>query len=295
MKIGIDIGGSHIGVGVINDNNEIILKEEHNWTKEEKENFLESVKIFSIKIIKEIIEEKGFDIEKIGIGFPSPHIIDGIVTKYGKTINLPDILSKEFNIPTYLKNDVKCSAICEKTIGNLKEYNNCIFMTLGTGIGGAYFYNNKLVTPNKYQGFEIGHMVIQVNGKECKCGRKGCFEQYASMKVFRNKIEELFNIEKLTSYKMFEILETGEKEEEVNNIIEEYTDYLSIGLSNLISIFEPDSICIGGSFAYYAPIFMDKLKEKIQKILKDRIIPDILIAKYENDAGIIGASMLESN
>lgn len=295
MKIGIDIGGSHIGIGVINDNMEIVLKEEHNWTKEEKENFFESVKIFSIKIIKEIIEEKGFDIEKIGIGFPASNIINGIVTKYGRTINLPDTLSKEFNIPTYLKNDVKCSAICEKTIGNLKEYDNCIFMTLGTGIGGAYFYKNKLVTPNKYQGFEIGHMVIQVNGKECKCGRKGCFEQYASMRVFRNKIEELFNIEKLTSYKMFKILETGEKKEEVNNIIEEYTDYLSIGLSNLISIFEPDSICIGGSFAYYAPIFMDKLKEKIQKILKDRIIPDILIAKYENDAGIIGASMLESN
>lgn len=295
MKIGIDIGGSHIGLGVINDNMEIVFKEEHIWTKEEKEDFLESVKIFSIKIIKEIIEEKRFNIEKIGIGFPSSNIIDGIITKYGKTINLPDILSKEFNIPTYLKNDVKCSALCEKIIGNLKEYNNCLFMTLGTGIGGAYFYKNELVTPNKYQGFEIGHMVIEKDGKQCSCGRKGCFEQYASMRVFRNKIEELFNIDKITSHKMFEILESKEKIEEVNQIIEEYTDYLCVGLSNLISIFEPDAICIGGSFAYYAPIFLEKLKIKLNNNFNNRGIPDILIAKYENDAGIIGASMLESN
>ena len=295
MKIGIDIGGSHIGVGVVNENMEIVFKEEHNWTEEEKENFLENVRDFSIKIIKEIIEEKGFYIEKIGIGFPSSNIIDGIVTKFGKTINLPGILSKEFNIPTYLKNDVKCSAICEKTIGHLKEYDNAFFMTLGTGIGGAYFYKNELVVPNKYPGFEIGHMIIEKNGTECKCGRKGCFEEYASMRIFRRKIEELMQIEKLTSYKMFEIIESKEKINEVNRVIDEYVENLSIGISNLINIFEPDCICIGGSFSYYAPIFMEKLTERVKANFKNRDIPNIIVAKFENDAGIIGASMLETN
>ena len=294
MNIGIDIGGSHIAVGVVNDQNEIVFKEEHNWTEEEKINLLKSVEEYSKQYIRKILE-KNEDITKIGIGFPSANIIDGVITKWGKTINLPKILTEEFNIPTYLKNDVKCSALCEKNIGSLKEYDNCLFMTLGTGIGGAYFYKNELVKPNKYQGFEIGHMIIDKNGPECKCGNRGCFEECASMRIFRSKIERLFNIEKVTSHKLVELMEKKEKEEQVNNIIEEYIEYLSIGLINLINIFEPDAISIGGSFSYYAPIFMNRLKEKLEQNFRNRGIPDILIAKYENDAGIIGAAMLESN
>ena len=295
MKIGIDIGGSHIGLGLIDNDMRIILKKEHNWTKEEKINFFESVEKYCKKLVPELIKDSNDKIESIGIGYPSGNIINGVIYKKGKELNLPKILSTEFNVPTYLKNDVKCSALCEKSIGNLKEYDNCLFMTLGPGIGGAYFYKNELVVPNKYQGFEIGHMVIEKDGRLCKCGQNGCFEQYGSMKAFRNKIEELFNIETLTSHKIFEIIETKEKEKEVNQIIEEYTDYLSLGLISLINIFEPDAICIGGSFSYYAPIFMDKISQRIQKRFPNKEIPDLLIAKYENDAGIIGASMLESN
>lgn len=295
MKIGIDIGGSHIAVGLVDENMNIISKKEYEWTQEEKNNLFLNIEKYSKKFIQEIIEENNVNIESIGIGYPYRDIINGIIYKNGQEINLPEILFKEFNITTYLKNDVKCSAICEKTLGNLKKYDNCIFMTLGTGIGGAYFYKNELVTPNQFQGFELGHMVIQVNGKQCKCGRNGCFEEYASMRVFRKQITDLFDIEKVDSHKVFEIIESQEKREEVNQIIEDYTDYLAIGLINIINIFEPDAICIGGSFTYYAPIFMDKLKQKIKENFKEREIPEIITAKFENDAGIIGASMLEEN
>lgn len=296
MKIGIDLGGSHIGIGLVNDENEIVLKKEHNWTKEEKDNLIESIIKYTQSLIEEIMNEKKVHtIEKIGIGYPSKNIIDGIVYLDGKAFNLPAILKEQFHVPVYLKNDVKCSSLCEKELGSLKKYNNCIFMTLGTGIGGAYFYKNELVKPNTYQGFEIGHMMIEINGRECRCGRKGCFEEYASMRVFRKEIEELFQIQKVTSDKFFEIVKSKEKQKEVNEIIDRYVRYLSIGITNLISIFEPDAICIGGSFAYYAPIFMDRLKEKIQKNFEDREIPDLLVAKYANDAGIIGATMLQAN
>ena len=294
MRIGIDIGGSHIALGVV-ENNNIILKKEHDWTKEEKQDFFKSIEKYLVNSIKEIIQENSLNIESIGIGYPYKNIVDGIIYKDGEEFNLPQRIYTEFNIPTYLKNDVKCSATCEKTLGILKQYDNCIFMTLGTGIGGAYFYKNELVKPNKYQGFEIGHMVIEANGKQCKCGRKGCFEEYASMRIFRNKIKDLFNLEKVDSYKVFEIIQSQEKQEEINKIVEEYTDYLTIGLTNLINIFEPDAICIGGSFTYYSSIFIDKLKYKIQENFKGREIPDILAAKFQNDAGIIGAAMLESN
>ena len=296
MKIGIDLGGSHIGVGIVNENNEIIIKKEHDWTTEEKENLDNNILDVCIQLIKQIIEENNISkIEKIGIGYPCKSIINGVVYKNENILDFTKILTNEFKVPTYLKNDVKCSAICEKTIGNLKQYDNCIFMALGTGIGGAYFYKNELVTPNTYQGFEIGHMIIEVDGRKCRCGKKGCFEEYCSMRVFRKEIEELFNIEKVNSYKMFEIIESKKRQKEVNEIIDNYLNYLSIGISNLINIFEPDAICIGGSFSYYAPIFMEKLKEKVQRNFENREIPELIIAKYANDAGIIGASMLESN
>ena len=295
MNIGMDIGGSHIAIGVINEKNEMILKEEHNWTEEEKLSFKNSILQYCKTMIKKIIQKEKVQIDKIGIGYPSGNIIDGVIYLKNNPFHLAEILSNEFQIPVYLKNDVKCSASCEKKLGNLKDYSNCFFMTLGTGIGGAYFYQNELVTPSKYQGFEIGHMIIQAGGKKCRCGRKGCFEEYASMRTFRGEIEALLGIEKLTSDKMFQILESKQKEEEINQIIEEYVDYISIGISNIINIFEPDAICIGGSFTYYAPIFMEKLKTKVQNSFAGRTIPDLLIAKYENDAGIIGASMLESN
>lgn len=296
MKIGIDIGGSHMALGVVNRENEILIQKEHNWTSTEKRNLEENILQYCKTMIQEIqTQQQALKIEKIGIGYPSASIIDGVITKNGKKFYLAQILSEEFQVPVYLKNDVKCSANCEKTIGMLQDYSNCFFMTLGTGIGGAYFYQNEMVKPSVYQGFEIGHTIIEVNGRQCRCGRKGCLEEYASMRAFRSDIETLFGIEGLTSHKMFEIIANKQKEEEVNKIINQYLTYVAIGLGNVIRVFEPDAICIGGSFSYYAPIFMDRLTEKVQQDFQGRMIPPILIAKYNNEAGIIGASMLASN
>ena len=138
-------------------------------------------------------------------------------------------------------------------------------------------------------------MIIQSNGKNCRCGRKGCFEEYASMRIFRNKIRETYNLEDVNSEIVLNLYDKRKKEEEMNKIVDEYIEYLSIGLSNLINIFEPDVISIGGSFVHYERIFMKRLEKNLKEKFKGRAIPLILLAKYGNDAGIIGASMLQSN
>lgn len=243
------------------------------------------------------------EIEKIGIGFPKSKIINGIVYIKDQIVDLISLLEPIFNTKVYVRNDVKCSGLCEKKLGSLKKYENALFLTLGTGIGGAYFYKNELVVPNKYPGLEIGSMVIVKDGKTCKCGRRGCFEAYAAMKIFREKISEEFHIEKVTSDIVLDLYNKSvgadasvcSKNTEINKIIDEYIDYLAIGLSNLIRILEPDAICIGGSFVYYQEIFMEKLKNKLRQNFAYRDIPEIVVASYGNDAGIIGASMLESN
>lgn len=296
MRIGIDIGGSHIGIGLVNEQYKIVDKIERDWTNEEKKDLWHNIQSIIIELIHQLLKRNNVkQVESIGIGFPKSKIIDGIVYIEEEKIDLISLLEPIFNTNVYLKNDVKCSGICEKRIGNLKEYENSLFLTLGTGIGGAYFYKDELVVPNKYPGLEIGSMVIVKDGKQCKCGRKGCFEAYAAMKIFREKIQNLFGLEKVTSDVVLEIVNKKEKEQEVNNIINEYVEYLSLGLYNLIRILEPDAICIGGSFVHYERIFMKRLEKNLKEKFKGRPIPKILLAKYGNDAGIIGASMLQSN
>lgn len=296
MKIGIDLGGSHIGVALVNNQSEIIAQKEHDWNKQERENFFVAIEVYCREMIKQLlIENQVNSIEKIGIGFPSKNILNGIVYEKEKKFNLPSILENEFHVPTYLKNDVKCAALCEKKLGSLKKFSNCLFITLGTGIGGAYFYQNELVIPNTYQGLEVGHMIIEKNGKRCRCGRNGCFEEYASMRILREKIEREFEVKEITYEKVNELLENESTKEKMNAIIAQYIDNLAIGLSNLIFIFEPDAISIGGSFIYFSSILMEKLKLKLKEIFKNRKIPDIVIAEYGNNAGMIGASMLENN
>ena len=298
MKIGIDIGGSHIALGLVNEKDEIIDKIDNVWTIEEKKDVFNTIKNKTCKFIEEIINKNNITIDSIksiGIGFPYRNIKDGIIYLEDQELDLPKIIKEKYNLPVYLKNDVKCSSLCEKNIGNLKEYENALFLTLGTGIGGAFYYKNELIVPNTYSGMEIGHMVIEVNGKKCRCGKNGCFEEYASMRAFRNRIREIYNIEDVNSSIALDLFHKKEKEQEMNKAIDEYLNLLSIGLSNLICILEPDAICIGGSFVHYEEMFLDKLRMKIKQILSDREIPEILLAKYGNDAGIIGASMLTSN
>lgn len=296
MKIGIDIGGSHIGIGLINEKYEIVDKIERDWTSKEKENLWNNMQPIIIELIQKLLEKNNVqEIEKIGIGFPKSKIVNGRVYIKDEVIDLISLLEPIFHTKVYVKNDVKCSGLCEKKLGSLKKYENALFLTLGTGIGGAYFYKNELVVPSKYPGLEIGSMVIVKDGKTCKCGRKGCFEAYAAMKVFREKISQEFQIKKVTSDIVFQLITDKEKPKEMNKIIDEYIDYLALGLSNLIRILEPDAICIGGSFVYYQEIFMKKLQNKLKQNFEYRDIPEIIVAQYGNDAGIIGASMLESN
>ena len=156
--------------------------------------------------------------------------------------------------------------------------------------------NDKLEQGEKRDGYEFGHMVIYKNGELCVCGRKGCWERYASMKVFKNNLRKILNLDENTrGEELLEILRSNnpsnENYEKINNLIEEYIENLSIGLINLINIFEPDEIGIGGSFVYFKDIFLPKLVEKLKKenIRTKRDEVKVKIAVLGNDAGIIGS------
>lgn len=301
MKIGVDLGGSHIAIGAVDNNGKVIEKFEKRITKTEKKNIKKTIEEYIVEKTK-MLKEK-YKITSIGIAVPGT-IENGVILKSVnlelKNYPLLDKLKESINIPIKIKNDTKCAAIAENIYGALREYNSGIFLTLGTGIGGAIIINNKLLEVGELPGCEFGHMIIQKNGLQCNCGKKGCFEKYASMKAFKDNLRNVLNLDEKTSGKdLLDIIRRNpqgtENFNKINKVIEEYIDNLSIGISNLINIFEPEAVVIGGSFVFYEEIFMNRLKEKILNnslLFNQRKEIIIQTAILGNDAGLIGSTLL---
>ena len=298
MKIGIDIGGSHIAVGLVDNKGNIILKKEKNTSSDNKKNiekFIEETIAISMNNILQEKDLKIKDIEMIGIACPGSNK-DGVIVKAENlgiyNLNIVEKLARYFSAPIKLANDAKCAGLCEKKYGALKKYSDAVFMCLGTGIGGAVFLNGKMLKPKKYPGMEIGHILICKDGNQCTCGRRGCFETYASMKRLRDKITERLGISKELSGEI--IFELAKRElEKIDDILEEYANNLVEGITNIVNIFEPEAICIGGSYVYHTDILEDKVEQKLKSAKTfNREIPEIVMAQFENDAGIIGATLI---
>lgn len=298
MKIGIDIGGSHIGIGLV-ENQEIIASKEKIFNREDRKN-IENTIIESIQnLICELLDENNLniqEIERIGIAAPGT-ISNGVIVKAGNlNIKNFDIISKLkqiYQIPIQIRNDGKCAALAEKEYGAMKNYDDCVFINIGTGIGGAAFIGGKLLEPKRYSGFEFGHMILNKGGRFCSCGKQGCFEAYSSIKALKMKVTETLDVDSDISgqYLREELLIKDDPR--VKEDIDVFLEYMKTGIGNLIDIFEPEVVCLGGSFAYYEgnPI-LDQLIEKLKSnnaTFNNGDLPKIVTAKLKNDAGIIGA------
>lgn len=298
MKIGIDLGGSHIAIGIVDNKGKILEKVEKRITKAEKNNIK--------KVIEEyIIEKTGmflqqYKITEMGIAIPGTVKNKTVVKSVNlglKNYEIVKNLQEKIQLPINIRNDTKCAALAENVYGALKSYDRSIFLTLGTGIGGAVIIHNELLDAGELPGCEFGHMLIEKNGNLCKCGKRGCWETYASMKVFKDKLREILHLDERTSGKeLLDILRKMDNNDpkyiHINHLIEQYVEDLSIGISNLVNIFEPEAIGIGGSFVFYEKIFLDKLKTKLLKdnlLFNERKEINIQTAILDNDAGIIGA------
>ena len=270
MKVGIDLGGSHIAIGVVDSRGVIIEKIEKRLKNAEKRTIEKSIEEYIIENAKLLM--KKYKISEIGIAIPGTVNDDKVIKSVNLGLENYEIVKKlksKIQVPIKIRNDAKCAAIAENTYGCLKSYNRSIFLTLGTGIGGAVIINNKLLDTGNLPGCEIGHMSIEKDGILCKSGKE-LFE------IIRSNTPESKN---------YDIIE---------KILKQYIEDLSIGIANLINIFEPEAIGIGGSFVYFEEVLLNRLKAEIisKNILfnpRENII--IKTAILENDAGIIGATL----
>ena len=299
MDIGIDLGGSHIGVGLVEEDN-LIVSIDKFFSEEDRKNIEKAILNNIDELITKVLDEKGLklnDIKKIGVASPGT-VTKGNIISWNlglKNFDLQSNLVEKYNLPVIVRNDGKCAALAEKKYGAMKDYSDCIFINIGTGIGGAAFIDGKLLEPKRYSGFEFGHMTLVKDGIQCTCGKRGCFERYCSIKALKTNITKTLNIDESNisgQYLREEIM--VKYHDEVQNDINEFIDYLRIGICNLIDIFEPEVICLGGSFSYYEghPV-LEKLKEEINKMGStfNEGKPKILTADFKNDAGIIGATV----
>lgn len=299
MKIGIDIGGSHIGIGLVNSNGTIILKEEK-FIKD-KSNIEKKIEEYITENVIKMLQ--AYYINEIGIAVPGTvtgtKIVRAVnlgIENYDLVTILQNNLTKAgYAINIKMKNDGKCAALAEQKYGALAGYDNSVFLCIGTGVGSAVIFDGKLLEAKNVPGFEFSHTIIHRNGAACNCGKRGCFEVYASLKRFKEKIVKEFNLKSINGECVRDFIRKNSDNPTLRYMINSYIEDLSIGISNIINIFEPEAICLGGSFAEYEGILYEPLKNALingNLLFNKRCDIIIKLAKLKNDAGIIGATLI---
>jgi glucokinase len=252
------------------------------------------------------------DIYSIGIGSPGSHDRENGIILYNnnlnfKNVNIKEAFQKHIDVPIYLENDANCAAIAENVAGAAKGYEHSVTITIGTGIGGGVIINNKLFTGTNGMGAELGHIVIDIDGEYCTCGRKGCWEAYsaapglisqtrkAAEKNPDSKIHELCggNLDNIDAKTAFDAARLGDKTG--MKVIDDYIGIFGEALANIINIFQPDVIVIGGGVSKEGDNLLIPLKEKMRgKTYGNEGLPTtlIVVAQMGNDAGIVGAAFI---
>lgn len=312
-KIGVDLGGTNIVAGVINENYEIIGKGEMKTNAPRPaEEIFEDI----TKCVKMACEEAkiGLDeIASIGIGTPGSVVKSTGYIDYANNLAFENVPAVElFNkfipdVKVCLENDANCAALGEALAGSGKGKNSFVAVTLGTGVGSGYIFEGKVMDGCNEAGGEFGHMVINFEGEECNCGRRGCWERYASATalvkqtkdaMLANKDSKMWeicpDIDKVNGRVAFDGMRAGDKA--ASEVVDNYCKYVAIGITNIINALQPEMICVGGGISneneyLLAPIRSFVERERYSRFSK--VQTEICKATLGNDAGIIGAALVE--
>jgi len=312
-KIGIDLGGTNIAVGIVDKDYKIIAKGSVP-TKADRD--AESIIKDMGLLCNDLVKQAGLnmsDIEYAGIATPGiANRADGVV-EYAN--NLPfvkfpiaETLKKYLDVKAvHIENDANAAAKGEAIAGIAKGCNHAVMITLGTGLGGGIIIDKKVYSGFNFAGGELGHVVIEYNGRLCSCGRKGCWEAYSSatglINMTKDKLAECKdtimhklveeNNGEISGKTAFQAARQGDKAG--SEVVDEYIEYLASGMATIINIFQPEILCIGGGVCNEGDYLMKPLIEKVEREQYSRdsmAKTQIKIATLGNDAGIIGAAVL---
>ena len=311
--IGIDLGGTNIAVGIVDESFKIVKKgSTPTLVNRDPEHIIADMG----KLCLELLAETGIGLEEVvcaGIAAPgSVNPRTGII-EYAN--NLPflrfpiaDTLRKYLPVrEVYLENDANAAALGEAVGGAAKGKRLSVMITLGTGVGGGVIIDGKIYSGFNYAGAELGHTVIEYNGRQCSCGRKGCFEAYASATALVSMTKEKLaackdtlmwemcgnDINKADARIAFAAMKKGDRAGK--EVVDMYISYLACGITNMINIFQPEVLLIGGGVCNEKDYLLKPLTEIVnadQYTRNQAVKTEIKIAALGNDAGIVGAAAL---
>jgi len=311
-RIGIDVGGTNLKAGLVNESSEIVAVRRIplQWESQEK------LAADLAALADGVVEEAGIDraqVASIGIGFPGP--VDdrrGVVIH---TVNIPidnmpvaRLLQQHWQVPVRLGNDADCAALGEFYCSENQDIGSLILVTLGTGIGTGLIFGGKIWSGHNSCGGEGGHIVIVHDGDQCTCGRKGCWERYASANALIRQTKAAMeadrdsamwaavngDLDKVDGRTAFAAAKAGDSAAKA--VVEQYIRYLADGIVNLINLLQPDVVALGGGVSHAEEeSLLLPLRKRVREISFDRHgdrHTEIVTARLGNDAGIIGAALL---
>lgn len=311
-RLGIDLGGTNIVAGVVDDSFKIIAtaKRKTNCPRPAEEIVKDMAEVSLEAIAKAGLEAK--DIVSAGVGSPgSINPTEGIVVYSNNlgffNLELSKLLKKKTGIDFYLDNDANAAAYGELIAGAGKGTDNFVMLTLGTGVGGGVIIDGRMLTGSNYAGAELGHTVVDINGQMCSCGRQGCFEAYASATALIRQTKQAMtkypnsimwdivkgDIDAVNGLTAFDAMRKGD--EAGKSVVDKYIYYLSVGVANMINIFQPEILCIGGGVSKEGDNIIVPLQKMVDgenyaRLMEKKAV--IKAAELGNDAGIIGAAYL---
>lgn len=309
--VGIDLGGTNIVAGLVDENYQILGKVSR---KTNRPRPAEEIAADMAACALDVICEQGLtpeQVEWIGIGTPGIANSETGIIEYSNNLdfhNVPIVkwISEKTGRPAFVENDANAAAYGEYVAGAAKGATNAVCITLGTGVGGGIVIDGKIYAGSNFAGAEIGHTVLNMDGPMCTCGRKGCFEVYSSATGLVRMTQEAItrNPEslmakmaaeqgKVSARTAFQCMREGDAA--AKEVVDFYIRALAAGITNTINIFQPDVLCIGGGVCNEGDALLLPVKELVAKEVYTRSSEkntEIVIAKLGNDAGIIGAAFL---
>lgn len=311
--VGIDIGGTNLKAGLVDESGALLATAKTPLCWSSAESFVETLANLCIAAAKKTGIKKE-EICAVGMGVPGE--VDRQQGRILYTCNIPlrdvpiaGLFHNYLDAPIYLDNDANCAALGEYYAGAGRGYQNIIVVTLGTGVGAGIILGGRLLRGANGAAGEVGHMVIVPEGHPCPCGRRGCWEQYSSAPALKRLTLEAMeqapdsalwthcqgDPKKIGGRSAFQVARECADPAAVS-VCRQYVSYLALGITNLVNIFQPELVCIGGGVSNEedaALLFpLQKIVEKERYDRSRTPAPQILKAKLGNDAGIVGAALL---
>lgn len=311
--LGLDVGGTNMVAGVVDENLRILTKE---GIPTQAGRTIEEITCDMAEISKAAVRKAGLKMEDIsswGIGMPSyvnpaTNLLVHANCFGWKNVPIYDYLKKHISLPTYIANDANCATYGEVLAGSASQYSDAIMLTLGTGVGGGIILGKKIYSGFDHMGAELGHTKLVYDGTRCTCGQKGCLESYCSstalIRITKEAVKENTdtlilslckrNIEHVNGEIIFEAAK--QKDALAISIVDDYIGHLAAGISTFVTIFRPEVVILGGGIAQAGDFLLKPLNERLRTCTfaaEEIGVPRIIRAKLGNDAGIIGAALLE--